>query len=116
MAQKISSFDSNKLSGALLCLCSLSHFLSAFRSFCLFSSFFYRNRPIWQTNLVWSSRTSFVSLTCNKSKFLHCELHLLWASTVYGCFFLATSRTAKFRVDNNSHLQLRMSKACPILQ
>src|SRR6218665_1925658 len=76
------------------------------KSFSLFLSLlplqqFFVFRNIWQTNLVWSNRTSFVSFTFNKSKFLHWDLHLLWASTVYVCFFLATSRTAKFRADNN---------------
>src|SRR6218665_2279992 len=76
------------------------------KSFSLFLSLlplqqFFVFRNIWQTNQVWSNRPSLVSLTFNKSKFLHWDLHLLWASTVYVCFFLATSRTAKFRADNN---------------
>src|SRR6218665_1513747 len=62
---------------------------------------FRKCRNILETNLAWSNRTSFVSLTFNKSKFLHWDLHLLWASTVYVCLFLATSRTAKFRADKN---------------
>src|SRR6218665_3034378 len=62
---------------------------------------FKKCRNIWQTNLAWSNRTSFVSLTFNKSKFLHWDLHLLSASTVHVCPFLATSRTDKFRADKN---------------
>src|SRR6218665_510478 len=98
---KISSFDSKELSGALLCLCSSSHFLSSSRRLkeqkaaadeALHQPFVFRN--IRQINLVRSNRTSFVSMTFNKSKFLHWDLHLRWASTVYVCFFLATSRIA----------------------
>src|SRR6218665_3239774 len=105
---KISSSDSNELSGAtslLIFVKPFSLFLSPLLP--LQQLFVFRN--IWQTILVWSNRTSFVSLTLNKSKFLHWDLHLLWPSTVnvlLSCNHAAGQRNSE--QITISHLQWRM--------